>query len=209
MVDVVPVIDKRIEGVYGGPLANAVRTIEQDLTYERVENPNRAEPRGMPDRGNEATISFQDNSFSYANALIQARKKEVPSAYHKKQVNFFKSGGVGGLSWGTRRDTSTRSGRSNQSAGSRSNSKGARSKKSLQTNNSKSILKKGDQSTRSVAQNATAASNRWSVVNAGPSRTSHQEQNLDLFAPGLHNQTAVSGAFSMSHQSSFGAHMNH
>ena len=97
--------------------------------------------------------------------MINARKQEGSSAYHKKQVNFFKKGGVGGLSWGAKRDASNRSARSNKSGGSRSNSKGAKSKKSLQANTSKSILKKGEQSTRSVAHNATATSNRWSVVN--------------------------------------------
>lgn len=161
----------------------------------------------MPDRLTEPTISFQDKSFSYTNALINARKKEVSSAYHKKQVNFFKTGGLGGLSRGARTDASNKSPGSTKSPGSRSNSKRTKSRKSLQMNNSKSILKKGDQSTRSAAHNVTMASNKWSVVNQGPSQPSQQAQNLDIFVPGFHDQTAVSGAFSMSHQSSFGAHM--
>ena len=47
------------------------------------------------------------------------------------------------------------------------------------------------------------ASSKWSVVN--------QPQNADIFGHGNHvNQTtAISGNFSMSHQTSFGAHMNH
>lgn len=132
-------------------------------------------------------ISFQDNSFSYTNALINARKQEGSSAYHKKQVNFFMKGGLSGLSRGAKTDVSNKSPGSTKSPGSRSNSKGRKSRKSLQTNNSKSILKKGDQSTRSAAQNATVTSNKWSVVNQGPSQPSQQAQNLDIFVPGLHD----------------------
>ena len=144
LVNVHPVMDRRIEGVYEGPLGNAVKTLEHDLTYERVENPHRADAHRMPDRQTEGTISFQDTGFSYANALINARKQEVSSAYHKKQVNFFKKGGVGGLSWGVNQPTSAKSPKSNRSGGSRSNSKGAKGKKSRVTSDSKSILKKSD-----------------------------------------------------------------
>ena len=131
MVNVNPLIDKEIEGVYDGPLVNAVRTLGDDWSCEKAENPSRNEADYIPDRLNEATVSFQGNNFSYTNALINARKQEGSSAYHKKQVNFFKKGGVGGLSWGLKRDISNRSAKSNESGGSRSKSKGTKSKKSL------------------------------------------------------------------------------
>ena len=131
LVNVVPVMDKQIEGVYDGPLLSAVETLEHAVHYERVENPRRAETDHMPDRPTEPMISFQDKSFSYTNALINARKKEVPSAYHKKQVDFFKKGGLSGLSRGAKTDASNKSPGSTKSPGSRSNSKRTKSRKSL------------------------------------------------------------------------------
>ena len=75
-------MDKNIEGVYEGPLVQAVKTIEGSPDSGRLLQADHEDE-------NRAPVSFQGTGFSFTNALIQARKKEVGNAYHKKQVNFF------------------------------------------------------------------------------------------------------------------------
>ena len=157
LIKVQAVINKNIDGVYEGPLAQAVKTLEDDPGSNRNQiNDNLDDAR--------APVSFQGTGFSFTNALIQARKKELGNAYHKKQVNFFQSGGVYGQTMAKRnRELSAKSKRSNSSG--KSNRK-----KQTPTKTNRSILKNNDSCNRSMTHNA---SSKWSVVN--------QPQNADIF----------------------------
>ena len=56
-------MDKNIEGVYEGPLAQAVKTVEDDAaSYRNQEDDNLDDAR--------APVSFQGTGFSFTNALI-------------------------------------------------------------------------------------------------------------------------------------------
>ena len=113
LINVNPVIDKQIDGIYdldavdvqrysfeegtmarAQPLLNAVRS-------QPVLDPNHgaAEQQATEDVNNASSVTFQDK-LAHTNALLKAQKTQghgstIPpsSSYFTKQVNFFKSAG--------------------------------------------------------------------------------------------------------------------